>query len=158
MSHVDQGSSGQPEQPDQGALVAVAPAALRPTYPVGELLGRPVRNEIGEQIGHIDDLMVEHDRLAYAILSVGGFLGVGSHQVAAPFDCLAIDDDAVVLPGATREALKHLSAYSCEQARTERNPIRKARKGVKDAGHIVSTAAGEPISGIIADITDADRR
>jgi hypothetical protein len=33
----------------------------------------------------------------------------------------------------------------------------QAKKGVKDAGEIVSTAGGELIDGRIADITDGDR-
>jgi hypothetical protein len=33
----------------------------------------------------------------------------------------------------------------------------QAKKGVKDTGHIVSSAGGEPIAGSIADITDGDR-
>jgi hypothetical protein len=35
--------------------------------------------------------------------------------------------------------------------------IHQAKRGVKDAGHIVSSAGGEPIEGIVADITDGDR-
>ena len=35
--------------------------------------------------------------------------------------------------------------------------IHQAKRGVKDAGHIVSSAGGEPIDGRIADITDGDR-
>jgi hypothetical protein len=35
--------------------------------------------------------------------------------------------------------------------------IHQAKRGVKDAGHIVSSAGGEPIEGRIADITDGDR-
>ena len=34
--------------------------------------------------------------------------------------------------------------------------IHQAKRGVKDAGHIVSSAAGEPLDGRIADITDGD--
>jgi hypothetical protein len=33
----------------------------------------------------------------------------------------------------------------------------QAKRGVKDAGHIVSSAGGELIDGRIADITDGDR-
>jgi hypothetical protein len=33
----------------------------------------------------------------------------------------------------------------------------QAKKGVKDADEIVTTAGGEPLSGRIADITDGDR-
>jgi hypothetical protein len=35
--------------------------------------------------------------------------------------------------------------------------IQQAKRGVKDAGHIVSSAGGEPLDGRIADITDGDR-
>jgi hypothetical protein len=39
----------------------------------------------------------------------------------------------------------------------KKEDIHQAKRGVKDAGHIVSSAAGEPIEGRIADITDGDR-
>ena len=35
--------------------------------------------------------------------------------------------------------------------------VHQAKRGVKDAGHIVSSAAGEKLDGRIADITDGDR-
>ena len=35
--------------------------------------------------------------------------------------------------------------------------VHQAKRGVKDAVHIVSTAGGEPLDGRIADITDGDR-
>ena len=35
--------------------------------------------------------------------------------------------------------------------------VHQAKRGVKDAGHIVSSGGGEPIEGRIADITDGDR-
>ena len=48
-----------------------------------------------------------------------------------------------------------------EQPQTEIDPItgehRQARPGVKDDGEIVTTAGGELMSGIIADIADGDR-
>ena len=40
---------------------------------------------------------------------------------------------------------------------TPAEEIHQAKRGVKDAGHIVSSAGGEPIDGRIADITDGDR-
>jgi sporulation protein YlmC with PRC-barrel domain len=162
MTHVDQDAAGRAQgsgasggSPDV-TLMVVALAELRPAYPVSELLGRPVINDTGEEIGHIEDLMIEHDRLAFAILSVGGFLGIGAHQVVMAFDALLIDDDEVVLPGATREALKAMTVYDPDKVRRERAPLRKARPGVKDAGQVVTTAADEPIPGIVADVADGD--
>src|SRR5690349_7055385 len=98
MTHVDQGparperSSGPPPLAADVTLVVVALAELRTTYPTSELLGRLLINDVGDEIGHVEDLMIEDDRLAFAILSVGGFLGIGAHKVIVPFDALLIDD------------------------------------------------------------------
>jgi hypothetical protein len=77
--------------------------------------------------------------------------------VVVGFSDLLIDDDEVVLPGATKEALKRILVYDREAMRAEHTPLRRARAGVKDAGQVVQTAAGEPIPGSIADVTDSDR-
>lgn len=46
-----------------------------------------------------------------------------------------------------------------EDAKPEDHPeYHQAKKGVVDAGEIVTSAGGEPLSGTIADITDGDRR
>jgi hypothetical protein len=160
MTHIDQ-NPANPQQSgavsaEEVSLTMVALAELRPTYPVSELLGRHVINDVGEPIGPIDDLMVDDDRLAFAILSVGGFLGIGAHQVVVAFDDLLIDGDDVVLPGASKQALKEMTAFDGEEVRKERNPLRKPRRGKRDASEIVTSAAGEPIPGIVADVTDGD--
>lgn len=144
-----EGASGQAE------LVVVALAELRPTYPVSELLGRTVTNDDGERIGPIVELMIDGDRLAFAILSVGGFLGIGAHDVVAPFDALLIDDDEVVLPGASPEALRRMTTYDRDQARRERAPL---RKGSSRARETVTTAAGEPMPGVVANVADGEFR
>jgi hypothetical protein len=40
----------------------------------------------------------------------------------------------------------------------KKKTYRQAHKGVVDAGEIVTSAGDEPLSGIIADVTDGDRR
>ena len=44
-----------------------------------------------------------------------------------------------------------------EAPKPETEEHHQAKRGVKDAGEIVSTAGGELIDGRIADITDGDR-
>jgi len=41
-------------------------------------------------------------------LSVGGFLGVGTRLVAAPYESLRMQDRKLLLTGATRDTLKTL--------------------------------------------------
>ena len=48
------------------------------------------------------------------MLQVGGFLGLGGHLVVVPYDSLVIDDTGqkIMLPGATKDALKKLSEFN----------------------------------------------
>ena len=56
---------------------------------VSDILKTSVENRRGEKLGTIKDLMVGVDgRLKYAILSHGGFLGIGDVLIPIPFDAL----------------------------------------------------------------------
>jgi hypothetical protein len=57
-----------------------------------EIKGTKVRNLQNQEIGDIDELLIEPDtgRTRFAILSVGGFLGLGSTKVAVPWGAFAI--------------------------------------------------------------------
>jgi sporulation protein YlmC with PRC-barrel domain len=132
-------------------------AALASTYPVKDLLGAEVVNERGETIGQVDDLLIhgETDEVAYAVLYVGGFLGIGAHRVVVNIHDLAIDG-AVILRGGSKEALKGLLAYDPAEAHGPHSPLNRPRRGVKETGKAVRTAFGEPIPGGVADVTDED--
>jgi len=57
------------------------------------LTGDKVVNRQKEDIGTIEHLMIDvkKGRLAYAILSFGGFLGMGDKLFAIPWGALAVD-------------------------------------------------------------------
>jgi hypothetical protein len=46
------------------------------------------------------------------VISVGGFLGMGSKWVSVPFDQLKVQDNKVVMPGATKASLESMPGYS----------------------------------------------
>jgi len=72
-----------------------------------QILGKSVYNNVGEKVGDINDLIVTPDKaVSYAIVGVGGFLGVGEHEIAVPVGQLKQQEDKIVLPGATKDALK----------------------------------------------------
>lgn len=54
--------------------------------------GTPVQNQAGEDLGELNELMIdlEKGRIAYAVLSFGGFLGLGDKLFALPWEALAI--------------------------------------------------------------------
>ncbi len=53
------------------------------------LLGRPVFDTAGDDIGRIVDVLVDpHGRPLAAVVDVGGFLGIGTRRVAVAWDTL----------------------------------------------------------------------
>ena len=71
------------------------------------ILGQHVYNDKKERVGTVDDLIVTPDKaLSYAIVNVGGFLGLAKHDVAIPVSQFKLVDKKLVLAGATKEALK----------------------------------------------------
>ena len=72
-----------------------------------KILGKDVYNSEGQKIGSISDLIVAPDRaVSYAIVGVGGFLGMRKHDVAVPVSQFKEEGGKIVLPGATKDALK----------------------------------------------------
>jgi len=76
-----------------------------------DILGKAVYNDSNQKIGTVDDLIISPDRsVSFAIVGVGGFLGVGKHDVAIPVKNLK-GEGKLMLSGATKEALKALPEF-----------------------------------------------
>ncbi len=81
-------------------------------YRASKVIGSSVVNDGNESIGKIDDLLVSSDgRPPFAVLSIGGFLGIDSHYVVVPYQNLSLVDDKIVLPGATKDMLRMLPEF-----------------------------------------------
>ena len=54
-----------------------------------------VRNRAGEKLGTVDEIMIDvpTGQVAYAVLSFGGFLGMGDKLFAIPWSSLTLDED-----------------------------------------------------------------
>lgn len=75
-----------------------------------KLTGMEVRNAAGEDLGDINDIVVDKSgKPTVAIIGVGGFLGIGEKNVGVPFDVLAFadanDGTRVARLDATKDAL-----------------------------------------------------
>ena len=78
---------------------------MKTEYPkvlsAGSLAKDKVKNLNGEKLGDIEDFMIDLDsgRVAYAVLSFGGVMGVGSKLFAIPWKAMTLDteDHAFVL-------------------------------------------------------------
>ena len=65
------------------------------TYRSSNLIGMEVRNPEGEELGEIEDLVIdmESGQLRYAALSFGGFLDIGDKLFAVPINALLLKHD-----------------------------------------------------------------
>jgi PRC-barrel domain len=98
--------------PQTVTLMKVDPASLATGYRASKVIGSTVVNEANETVGTIDDLIVTPTAsVPYAVLSVGGFLGMGSRYVVVPFSSLQVKGKQMVLPGATKDSLTALPAF-----------------------------------------------
>jgi sporulation protein YlmC with PRC-barrel domain len=107
------GAIGLVPQIVRSDVVVVDVVAVAKGMRTDDLKGKPVLNEKNERIGTIDDLIIGKDRVLFAILQVGGILGINSHFVAVPYQSLQINEvpTKIVLPGASKEALKNLPEF-----------------------------------------------
>jgi sporulation protein YlmC with PRC-barrel domain len=78
------------------------------------IIGNKVVNTDGEQLGNIKDLVIDLDdaQIAYAVLSFGGFLGLGDKLFAIPLEALTFDtrENQVVLD-VDKDVLKNAPGF-----------------------------------------------
>lgn len=67
------------------------------TWRASKVIGLNVYNDKNEAVGSINELVMEKNgTIKAAVLSVGGFLGMGSHYVAVPFDQIKFSSEPIV--------------------------------------------------------------
>jgi sporulation protein YlmC with PRC-barrel domain len=98
------------------ALIKVDLSVVSKGYRMSKLIGTTVINDKNEKIGTVDDIVADKDKklLNFAVLQVGGFLGLGGRLVVVPYDSLQIDETGqkITLPGASKDELKKLSEFN----------------------------------------------
>lgn len=110
-----------------GALKATStqkPESVSATRNDGELIllsrikGTPVHNSFGDKIGHIEDLSIarESGKIRYALMSFGGFLGIGEKFHPLPWNVLSFDTErqGYTLP-LTKEELTDAPSYTADE-------------------------------------------
>jgi sporulation protein YlmC with PRC-barrel domain len=78
------------------------------------LTGEEVVNSEGETLGRIDSIMLDvpSGKIAYAVLSFGGFLGMGDKLFAIPWQALQLDtDNKYFILNVDKEALEHAPGF-----------------------------------------------
>jgi sporulation protein YlmC with PRC-barrel domain len=103
-----------------GALAAVDSASMRDARRASRVIGAAVYNESNESIGEVDDIVLPaNGGPPVAIVSVGGFLGIGAKLVAVPYERLraAGERNRWTLTGAaSRDDLNRMPTFSYDTA------------------------------------------
>jgi hypothetical protein len=106
------GPAGAQGVPQSVEIAKVDVQKVAAGYRASKVIGNSVLNDANETIGKIDDLLVTRDgKEPYVVLSIGGFLGMGTHMVVVRYDSLTFEDNKIVLPGGTKDGLKMLPAF-----------------------------------------------
>jgi sporulation protein YlmC with PRC-barrel domain len=78
------------------------------------LTGYKVQNAAGEDLGRIDDLVLDQKtgRVQYAVLAFGGIFGMGNRLVAIPWPSLRLrNDNKVFVLNIDKETLQHAPSF-----------------------------------------------
>lgn len=97
--------------------LTVASVKMQDATRISKLIGSPVYNDQNEKIGSVDDLLTKDgNTIVMAVVSVGGFLGIGNKLVAVPYDQLHLQTDKdttkIALPGASKDALNAMPTFT----------------------------------------------
>ena len=87
---------------------------FRRTLGASSLIHDKVVNLEGQDIGQIEELMIDATtgRVAYAVMSFGGFLGIGNKFFALPWSAVTVDEEhRRFVVNATRESLDQTPGF-----------------------------------------------
>ena len=92
FADVDKYYAGE-KRPTVRATEASARMIADPTLRADKLKGKNVETPSGDKLGDIDEVVIDpqNGRIAYVVLSVGGFLGIGDRLVAVPWEAIKIE-------------------------------------------------------------------
>lgn len=98
--------------PQTVQLTKVDVVKIATGYRASKVIGTSVVNETNDTVGKVDDVIIGQDgKSPFVVLSVGGFLGMGNKLVVLPYEQLKTTGNKIVLPGATKDALKALPEF-----------------------------------------------
>ena len=109
------GKSGQkPGQDETFQTYDAASGARINAFMVEKILGSKVRNMKGEELGTIEDIVIDIDsgKVLYAVMDFGGFLGLGGKLFPVPWHSLApLPSEGVFFLDISKEKLKEAPGY-----------------------------------------------
>ena len=81
---------------------------------VKDIKGMDVMNQAGQKIGQVDELVLNrNDKTVHAVISIGGFLGMGDTEITMPLEQLTWHQDKLIAPTtSSKQQLKERQDYN----------------------------------------------
>jgi sporulation protein YlmC with PRC-barrel domain len=84
------------------APATASDSSLQGNWRASKVVGLNVYNDSNESLGSINDLLTDKSgNIKAVVIGVGGFLGVGEHLVAVPFDKIKFVTEPIAYTGAS---------------------------------------------------------
>lgn len=86
----------------------------QPVLSASSITGTNVKNAAGENLGDIKEVMIDtkNGTVAYAVLSFGGFLGMGDKLFAMPWDAFEVDtENEELILNVSKEKLENAPGF-----------------------------------------------
>jgi sporulation protein YlmC with PRC-barrel domain len=98
---------------DEVKLIKLSASGEHVAGPDNDITGRTVRNTDGEEIGTVEDILIdpEADTARMLIVASGGFLGIGRDETFIPVELVTQVRDEVLVD-LTREKLRRAPGYT----------------------------------------------
>ncbi|MGQ0684685.1 PRC-barrel domain-containing protein [Bradyrhizobium sp.] len=83
------------------ASTSASTSSFQGNWRASKMVGLSVYNEKNESVGSINDMLTDKNgKIVAVVIGVGGFLGVGEHLVAIPFEKVKFSDQPIAYTGA----------------------------------------------------------
>jgi len=113
------------EQAGAGTIPGIEQFDMMSAYKASEFIGYSVQNLQGEDLGEIEDLMVDvnNSQVRYAVLSFGGFLDIGDKLFAIPLDTIQFNaEEQAFILDVDEERLEQAPGFERENWPDTANP------------------------------------
>ncbi|MFN9472180.1 PRC-barrel domain-containing protein [Acidovorax sp.] len=126
------------------------------------LMGKTIYNDAGKKVGKVDDLIISPERnVSYIIVSAGGFVGIGRHDVAIPVSRIQDHAGKLVMAGATKDSIRSMPEFRYANDTSKRDQfladadkdIARGRAAVADLERKAGVAATDAKAKINQDIS-----
>jgi sporulation protein YlmC with PRC-barrel domain len=149
----------QAQPADRAAPAATSAAAsadkmmMKGKWRASKLMGLDVYNEANEKLGDVNELILDKDgKVAAVVIGVGGFLGMGEHDIAVTIDKLKFFEEPVRTSAApattTRETTTGAATAPANTTATTTTTARSADANDWTPDHAVMSGTKEQLKAL----------